>query len=197
MPGQMVHLAAARAFDASGDGLFLVANIAPDFTDSRQIKDYIHLRTAPDRETALRELRGAIDVNNPFELGWLLHLFADWRWDTDVIPSFRDSYTGGGNWFTAYRAELGKLSFSMYRDEPWSREVWAKIRSEQVTNALRDLQKITTVLPVPLELNWYRERVIATHERHRDDTPTLFTADMAHDFASETAERFKQLLIDD
>jgi hypothetical protein len=194
MPGATIHLAAAREFDAGANGLFFIANLAPDFTDAREIKTIIHLRNEPDRASALRALRETIDTENTFELGWLLHLFADWRWDTTVIPDFEANYKGDGSWFIAYRAELGRLSHSMYHNEPWSREVWAKINAEDTRNALRDMRSVTSVLPVPLELDWYREHVLARHARNKDAVPQVFSAAMALEFAAETAKKFREWL---
>ena len=195
MPGAMIHLAVGRAFDADASGLFYVGNLAPDFTDERAIKSVIHLRSAPDREVALRELCGKLDLENAFELGWLLHLFADWRWDSSVVPAFHEGFTGGEDkWFLAYRAELGRLSRSMFHNEPWRREVWERIDAEDVQAALSDMRKVTPVLPVPLELGWYCNRVERRHAMDFDASPELFTAEMALEFAEETAGTFKRWL---
>jgi hypothetical protein len=185
----MIHLAVAHEYDGNGDGLFYFANMAPDYTDARAIKDIIHLRDKPDREAALRELRQTLDLENPFELGWLLHLFTDWQWDTRVIPRYRDAYTGDGNWFLAYRPELGRISFKLFREEPWAREVWEKIGAAE----LNDTYSLTRSLPVPLELGWFARRVRARHERGGDE-PKYFTVEFTENFARETAERFREWL---
>jgi len=194
MPAAMTHLAVARAFDADAGGLFYAGSLAPDYTDERIIKSKIHLRDVDDREKALRELQSGVDLKNTFELGWLLHLFADWRWDTSVIPSFSKEYTGEGSWFVAYRAEIGKLSHSMYHRENWSHEVWGQIDAEPVLEALREMRKVTAVLPVPLELDWYCARVERRHRYNENAMPEVFDADMALGFAAETAKLFKEWL---
>ncbi|MDR1329128.1 MAG: hypothetical protein LBK23_05970 [Oscillospiraceae bacterium] len=192
MPSMMIHLTAAYEYDADGDGLFYFANLAPDYTDARRIKDIIHLRDKPDRLSALAELKSTLDLKNPFELGWLLHLFADSRWDSAVIPKFRDSYPdgdGGEPWFTAYRKEIGRLSFALYRREPWAAEVFAKMSAAE----LDDTRALTGVLPVPLELGWFLERVHMRHERG-GAPPEFFTLEMAEGFARDTARGFKEWL---
>ena len=194
MPGVMIHLATARAFDADGDGMFFVGNLAPDYTDERTIKSAIHLRDTDDRGAAMCALRDRVNKENAFELGWLLHLFADWRWDESVVPAFEKSYMGEGHWFYAYRSELGKLSHSMYHNESWRRDIWARVENTEVQNSLMDMRRVSQVLPVPLELGWYCDRVVRVHERYKDASPELFTAQMALDFAAETAELFMDWL---
>ncbi|MDR3209203.1 MAG: zinc dependent phospholipase C family protein [Oscillospiraceae bacterium] len=186
MPAMMIHLAAAREYAPESDGFFYFGSMAPDYTDARAIKDIIHLRNAESRPDALRELRETIDPANAFELGWLLHLYTDYCWDTDVIPGYRDSFTGEGNWFTEYRLELGRISFSLYRSEPWAADVWARMNALY----LRDMRAVTRTLPVPLELEWFRDRIRARHERG-GSPPDYFTRGLALEFARKTAARFR------
>jgi len=191
MPGQTIHLAVAHAFSPEASGEFYFANMAPDYTDARAIKDIIHLRREPDRHEALCELRERIDRKNDFQFGWLLHLFADWKWDTTVIPEFEKTYAGEDYWFYSYRAELGKLSRLMYRSLPWVPAVWEKIEAADFT----DIYDLSRVLPVPLELNWFREHVKRHHTAvHEDDTPKYFSIDMALTFAEKTAKQFANFI---
>jgi hypothetical protein len=185
----MVHFAVGREYRPEGDGLYLFGNIAPDFTDARAIKDVIHLRDRPDRLTALSELRDAIDIENGFELGWLLHLFADLRWDSELIPKFRDAYRGEGHWFPAYRDEISKLNNWMYQHVGWAREICGRAGAADVSES----RELSRVLPLPLELGWYRNRVLSRPLTRRD-APQVFSGDMAQEFAAETARRFKEWL---
>jgi len=191
MPGQTIHLAVAHAFDPNASGTFYFANIAPDYTDARAIKDIIHLRNKPDRHEALFELRERIDIKNDFQFGWLLHLFADWKWDTTVIPEFEKSYSGKDYWFYAYRSELGRLSRYMYRALTWVPDVWRRIRACDFT----DIYDLCSVLPVPLELQWYSDHVYRLHsEGGAEPPPSVFTLEMALKFAENTAKQFSEFV---
>jgi hypothetical protein len=184
MPAMMMHLAVARAVKPNADGMFFFGNMAPDYIDARDIKDIIHLRNREDRWDALAELRGKIDMTQPFDEGWLLHLFADARWDENVIPHFRDSYVGDDYWFHAYRHALGRASFRLFHNQPWSAEVWEKINSAPI-------EDLRTSLPVPLELTWYRERVYKRHSEGVSEPSPYFPEDMVLKFADETAKLYK------
>ncbi|MDR3310335.1 MAG: hypothetical protein LBS90_03165 [Oscillospiraceae bacterium] len=188
MPGQSIHFAVAHEYMPGGDGLFYFGNIAPDYIDVRAVKDIIHLRVAPDRPGALTALRGTLEPGNLFELGWLLHLFADMCWDNTAYADFAARHGGEDGWFENYRGELGKLSRTLFGTLPWIPGVRAKIESEE----LDDTRALTKVLPVPLELGWYRDHVFRRHLRPREnDAPVELTVEYAERFAAETAEKFR------
>ena len=78
MPSSMIHLLAAHELEPAAPGLFWAGNLAPDYTNDRPVKDRIHLRDAADRIAALTELKHTLRPDDPFERGWLLHLFVDY-----------------------------------------------------------------------------------------------------------------------
>ena len=88
----MIHLQVAYIINANAPDLFWVANFAPDYTNDRALKDEIHLRNESDRMEALGQLKKKINMNDPFEAGWLLHLFVDACWDATMIPAFKKKY---------------------------------------------------------------------------------------------------------
>ena len=190
MPSTMIHLAVAHEIEPEGPGLFWVGNFAPDYTNDRALKDHIHLRDAADRWAALAKLNSELDPANPFERGWLMHLFTDACWDEHFISDFRDWYLASHadeNWFQAYREEIGLDTYYLYHREPWAKEVWRRIERA-------DLDEVATTLPIaPAENRWYRDRVA---ERHASSDPAsaprFFTLDMLEGFRQTTAERYRK-----
>ncbi|MDR0446882.1 MAG: hypothetical protein LBH17_07665 [Oscillospiraceae bacterium] len=187
MPAMMMHLAVARLVRPDGDGLFFSGSMSPDYTDAREIKSYIHLRDRPDRGAALAELRDSLDLSKPFDEGWLLHLFADAIWDVETVPRYEASHTDTSrHWFWAYRSEQGSASHWMYHNMPWSRGVWDRIDSV----SLADTRTLDTPLPVPLELDWYIDRVRRKHSGSAGERSEFFSPEMVEAFAEATAAKY-------
>ena len=190
MPSTMIHLMVARKVEPNGGALFWVGNFAPDCVTEREKKDPLHLRDRADRFQALTELRGALDMGNPLARGWLLHLFVDTCWDARQIGRFRTWYVPlhpGDDWFPAYRAEIARATFWLYRALPWANAVMDEI-------AGAELSKEGKTLPVPLELvDWYRGRVVERHAgSDPESAPWFYEMDGIEAFARETAARYRE-----
>ncbi len=170
MPSPMIHLLVAYEINPEAPDLFWVGNFAPDYTNERHLKDEIHLRNVPDRMEALRQLRKKIAQNNPFEAGWLLHLFVDACWDEIMIPTFQAKYKNNSavqDWFTKYREETILASFYLYHHLDWAASIWAQIIKA-------DLSRISSKLPITQnEAEWYRERVYRRHLESKIDSVSL------------------------
>jgi len=202
MPAAMTHLIAARdylerycgadkAIPESGRGLFYAGNVAPDYIDMRAVKDIIHLRTVTDRLGALKELKDSADPANAFDRGWLLHLFCDLHWDTEVIPKYREAFENSGregSWFLCYRSEQGRSSHRVAHELKWSGEVFNLMRKAD----LSDMRGIGTVMAVPLELNWFIDRVVRRHTHGNTTESDFFTTEFVTSFASRMAESFNE-----
>lgn len=84
----MIHLSVAHEIAPNAQGLFWVGNFAPGYTNDRDFKSRIHLRSEPDRWAALKDLYATINQECPFEQGWFLHLFVDACWDNTYITAY-------------------------------------------------------------------------------------------------------------
>lgn len=192
MPSTMIHLLAAYEISPNAQDLFWVGNFAPDYTNDRQFKDEIHFRNTSDRMEALRQLRKKIDSNNPFESGWLLHLFVDACWDEIMIPAFQQKYKNNSaykDWFIKYREETGLASYYLYHHIDWAPQIWA-----QILNA--DLSIIESELPInQYEIQWYRERVYRKHSESDINSVSLeYSKDRLLDFSRKTAHKYMEWL---
>ncbi|MDP4182577.1 MAG: hypothetical protein Q8942_15995 [Bacillota bacterium] len=188
MPSTMIHLLAAYEINPKALDLFWVGNFAPDFTNDRQLKDEIHFRNASNRMEALNQLRKKIDDNDPFETGWLLHLFVDACWDEIMIPAFQKKYINDGdcqNWFIKYREETSLASYYLYHHSDWAPKIWA-----QILNA--DLSIIKSELPITQnDIEWYRERVYKRHSESDINSVSLeYNAEQLIDFSRKTARKY-------
>ena len=195
MPSTMIHLLTARELlaahniNSEAPGLFWFGNFAPDFTEEREKKDLIHFRTVPDWLEALRQLKDSLDLANPFQLGWLLHLFADLCWDETVFQAFRLKYENAPvqPWFRTYRNEIGLATYYLYHHIDWAPAVFGQIKNT-------DMQDIPAILPVTgEELEQFRDRV---HKKHTESDPASVSSEYSEEmmmrFARATARKFTE-----
>lgn len=192
MPSTMIHLLVAYEINPKAPDLFWVGNFAPDYTNDRQLKDEIHFRNASNRMEALRQLRKKIDNDNPFESGWLLHLFVDACWDEIMIPAFQQKYKNSSafqHWFIKYREETGLASYYLYHHIDWLPQIWA-----QILNA--DLSIIKSQLPITqYEIEWYRDRVYKKHSESNINSVSLeYNEEQLLEFSRKTAHKYMEWL---
>ena len=188
MPSAVIHLLVARQFPGGGDPLFCLGTLAPDYIGRREEKDAIHLRREPDRPQALIRLAETLDRRNPFEMGWLVHLLADLRWDTTVIPAFRAALPPEADWFPLYRRECHRAGYALYHSLPWTREA--------MRGALEaDLTGLRTTLELDLPaLEEFRQTLFRKHEESPPDSRSpAFPPELLDRFARETAAEAARL----
>ena len=189
MPSAMIHLLVASRYPGGEDPLFRLGSLAPDYIGEREKKDAVHLRREPDRAEALKRLAGSLDRNNPFEAGWVLHLLADLRWDTSVIPAYRASLPEGTDWFPLYRRECHRAGYALYRSLPWGRQAMEEVLA-------LDLGSLRTSLALDLPaLEDFRRMLARKHEESPADSASVsFPPELLRRFAEETAAAGRVLL---
>ena len=182
----MIHLLVAYEISPKAPDLFWVGNFAPDYTNDRQLKDEIHFRNVSNRMEALGQLRKITNNNNPFESGWLLHLFVDTCWDEIMITEFQQKYRIQ-DWFVKYREETALASFYLYHHMDWTSKVWAQILKA-------DLSSIPSELPITqCEAEWYRDRLYKRHSDSKMDSVSLeYNEELLLDFSRKTAQKYKE-----
>ncbi len=185
----MIHLLVAREIPGGDAPLFCLGSLAPDYLSRREEKDAVHLRREPDRYQALLRLAEQLDRKDPFEAGWLVHLLADLRWDTEVIPVFRGSLPPEADWFPLYRKECHRAGYALYHSRPWSRKAM-----EDVLEV--DLNALHTGLTIDLPaLEAFRRMLVRKHEESpADSRSTAFPPELLERFARETGAEAASLL---
>ena len=185
----MIHLLTAREIPGGEDPRFLLGSLAPDCFTRREEKDKVQLRLEPDRPLALKRLAERLDLEDPFEAGWLVHLLADLRWDTGVIPVFRASLPEGTDWFPLYRRECHRAGYALYRSLPWSRKAMEDILSVDL-NALQ-----SSLTPDLSALEEFRRMLFGKHEESPADSRSdRFPPELLERFARETAAEAAKLI---
>lgn len=189
MPSAMIHLLAAQEIPGGDAPLFRLGSLAPDYLSRREEKDAVHLRREPDRYQALLRLAERLDRKDPFEAGWLVHLLADLRWDTEIIPVFRDSLPPGADWFPLYRKECHRAGYALYHSKPWSHEAMKDVLEV-------DLNSLRTCLTIDLPaLGEFRRMLVRKHEESpADSRSAAFPPELLERFARETAAEAAVLL---
>ena len=189
MPSAMIHLLVAREIPGGDAPLFRLGSLAPDYLSRREEKDAVHLRREPDRYQALLRLAERLDRKDPFEAGWLVHLLADLRWDTEIIPVFRDSLPPGADWFPLYRKECHRAGYALYHSKPWSHEAMKDVLEV-------DLNSLRTCLTIDLPaLGEFRRMLVRKHEESpADSRSAAFPPELLERFARETAAEAAALL---
>lgn len=189
MPSAMIHLLAAQEIPGGDAPLFRLGSLAPDYLSRREEKDAAHLRREPDRYQALLRLAERLDRKDPFEAGWLVHLLADLRWDTEIIPVFRDSLPPGADWFPLYRKECHRAGYALYHSKPWSHEAMKDVLEV-------DLNSLRTCLTIDLPaLGEFRRMLVRKHEESpADSRSAAFPPELLERFARETAAEAAALL---
>ena len=184
MPSAMIHLLTAKHVQLWDDPYFMLGNIAPDYCGEREAKDALHLRKEANRVGAILKLRSELDLQNPFEAGWLLHLYTDMCWDVNVIPVFQSTFPEETDWFPIYRHEVHLAGYALYHSEAWAREALEAI--ERI-----DLSKIQTSLRIDMEkIASFRALLCEKHrnseaDAHSEAFPPDFTAFFAEITARE------------
>lgn len=187
MPSALIHLQAGRLFSKNAPVEFFVGTLAPDCIKGREDKDRLHLRLSSDREKDLAGLAASWDMNDPFQLGTLLHLYTDWLWDVGPQERHRLSYTGE-TWFTDYRHEISLASCFMYHHAEWAPALFDEmdVCPETKISSLPDYppEKITSYV-------LYTHDWVANHETPSSD---FFTPAVIDDFCRDAAGKFKDFL---
>ena len=133
MPCAMMHLLCARIYDDDAPIAFYIGNEAPDCMDIRELKDVSHFRIyTDDRDQRLSEYARSLDLNDPYQLGVILHLYTDMLWDFGPMKEHKESYCGE-DWFHDYRRQIRLIGTEMYKRFEWSKQLWQDMSTAPVS----------------------------------------------------------------
>ncbi len=189
MPSTMIHLLCAADYAPEMDPVFCVGCIAPDCIDVREFKDHTHFRDIPTeaRPAALRDFARGLDLSDPFLLGTVFHLFADYTWDVGPQKMHRDSYTGE-DWFHDYRREITLAGREIYRTNPWC----GRILDEMVSlpeSAYFSMPEY----PAP-EIKRFLLHARDSASAEGEAGSAFFTRDLFEKYARNTSDEFTRFL---
>ncbi len=189
MPAAMMHLNTALAYRPDADPLFLIGNLAPDCLDIREFKDRTHFRSSKDRKGDLRRLRDDTDMSNDMELGVLLHLFLDYKWDHITENDFREIFFPDGVFrFQYYRGQIHNISACLYYASAENEKMWDTLCAVPMekydTHPLFRGKDIKEYLRVNAEWN---KKVTAVQSE-------VFSPEFVDSFIKRSASQFKDFI---
>jgi len=187
MPSALIHLHAGRILKPKAPAEFFTGTLAPDCIKSREEKDLLHLRLSDDRERDLLKLASEWDMDDPFQLGAMLHLYTDWLWDEGPQTDHKRAYTGN-SWFPDYRHEINLASCHMYHHRAWAPDMF-----EAMISCDNDLLRALPDYP-PEKIKPYIEYTEAWVSTHDTEPSSFFPPRLIDSFCRETAERFSDFL---
>jgi hypothetical protein len=178
----MIHLMAARLVAPDAGPLFYIGSTAPDTVTGRHEKDALHFRDLKDRQPALTAL--AKNTKGEFAEGILLHLYADWKWDTTILQGYIRKM--GEDWFSSYRGELSIAGSHAFHSTPWAERVWAAMDAAdpgaygESPHAVKE------------NIKGFIGRNYIWHRENRLGPSIFFPPDMIEDFVCKTAKEYIQ-----
>lgn len=128
MPSTMIHLMLAQKLSPKSSPEFFIGNIAPDAIAVRKNhhfshKDKLHFRKSSTRLKDIETLAESLNMQSPYCVGYIMHLFLDMHWDADCMQPFIADYKSS-NWVIPYRTEISKASAFMYHNDKSLRSIW-------------------------------------------------------------------------
>jgi hypothetical protein len=183
----MIHLLTAYKYNPNGSAQFWIGSVAPDLISERTEKDKTHFRDRLDRPSALMDLAQTMDLNNDLNKGILLHLIADYYWDTGAMQNFIENWKDG-SWFLPYRQEIALAGAWLFHHKDWSKKVWNEMLEYPISNC-KDKHGIITG-----DLNAFINRSYKWHSESDIGPSQYFTPDFVEEFTSRVALDFKEWL---
>lgn len=183
----MIHWYSAYLYAPEADAAFFAGNNAPDTIGDRLFKDRFHFRDVPDRKEALKEWARAHDLNDPYTLGFLLHLYTDILWDDGPQAELRTSTDN--SWFKPYRAAIHRASCKLYRDLPWAQQLWDSVL------AWTDQQPDEIRLGIPMSsVNFFLHKTYKWHNEANPEDYGYYTRPQIEQFSISAVSSFKDWL---
>ena len=188
MPCAMMHLVCAKLYDNDADPAFYIGNEAPDCMDIREIKDKSHFRIyTDDREERLTEFARTLDLNDPYQLGVLLHLYVDMLWDQGPMTEHKRNYKGD-DWFHDYRWQIRLIGTHIYKNVDWSKDIWEDMC--EVDESRYSSLELFPSEKIKRYLVFNRDR-----DRSKETVPSPdFPPKLVNDFCIEAVQKFKLYL---
>ena len=188
MPSTGIHLLVAHTLKPNASEYYWIGNFAPDYSNSKEVRNNLHLRNTVDHWDALEKLYLQIDKNNDFDIGWFTHLFVDTCWDEIEQNEHKNWFMSlnlDDNWYAHYREEIGIISYYLYNNLPWSKNIWKIIEKSQINKIITSLS-----FSVP-ELEEYRDQIVNKHsESSSEQIPTFFSLNDIINLTNNIAEKF-------
>jgi len=186
----MIHLLLAYKINPTACGLFFLGSFAPDTFDTRrgdikEAKNKNHFRSEHDMDVAgmdaaLKKFYTEIDKNNPFHMGYFVHLICDMWW-YEYLQNHLDWYENIGN-------EYRIAGVWIRRNLNWVNDVFHKMKlcADDFQSPIPD--------PTNEEIIMYKNNLISptlrANDNKADGNPSkILTPEFLETYSNEIAER--------
>ena len=180
MPSSMPHLIVAKKVNPNASIDFYIGNLAPDANREREKRDEVHFENAPDMETALKEF--ALKADNNYLKGFLLHLYADWKWKNKYLVDFINKING--RWHPLYIDEIGKITSYAFHNTEWAYSLYEQLEHWDSTGFVENesITKENIKEFITRSKKWQIENKL--------EPSTEFPPPLIEKFANDTADDF-------
>ncbi|MCL2386559.1 MAG: hypothetical protein FWC89_03310 [Defluviitaleaceae bacterium] len=196
MASTMIHLYLANKINPDGCGLYFMGSFAPDTFDNnrsdvRMAKIKNHFRDTPSgnaEEAEIIKFYSQIDKDNPFHVGYFVHLLCDLWWHIAIDKIAGDSGDRQG-WYANLKNEYRVSGIWIRRNMPWVDDVFRKMES-----CMNDFQSPTPD-PTSEEIINYTKGLVSPSLRESDKNSdgkpsTILTPAFLESYSNEIAKRY-------
>lgn len=188
MPSTMIHLLLSHKIAPDAPVEYHIGNIAPDGISTREnyhfkLKDALHFRGSANRLQDIEDLSHTLDMNDPFNEGYITHLYFDMHWDRDCTDKFVREYQDG-HWFPAYRRHISLAAAFLYHEAEYLRTTWHQmVQYDQPLD--HNVQSVTQD-----EIMTFIHHTDYWVQRSSPDPSDIFVPDFVHRYTDEIAEQY-------
>lgn len=188
MPSSMMHLLLAKKIHNSYPIEFFIGSIAPDAIAIRENytfadKNKLHFRNSNIRLDDIYNLAKTVDMNDPFQEGYILHLFFDAYWDNDCIMKYIRDF-GEDGWFRRYRNEISRAGSWIYHNDAEIAEIWDNMFAFNKT-----IEKIVQGITQD-EITGFINRNYAWHRDNKLEPSSAFTPVFIIDYIDMIKDKY-------
>jgi len=179
MPGGSIHLLVAKKVNSNASIDFYMGNLAPDANYDKEKKNKVHFGYTSDI-TDLKNL--AIEVNNDYLKGFLLHLFVDLKWNTTHLADFINKTSG--RWYPLYDIEKKKMTSFAFHNSEWAYSLYEQLGKWNYANFVETefIKKENIAEYIARNIKWFNENNLEESLVFPQALIEKFTSDTASDF---------------
>lgn len=184
MPVSMIHLSVAKKMNPDASIAFYVGNLAPDAARDGDIKQKAHLYHLPDREEALRKF--ALNANNDYLKGFLLHLFADTKFHAFWNENTPMPYQEGKEFWAKYMEENRRINSYVYYNTEWANSLFKEMENWDYSRYIET--EFIVKDDIKRFISWDHEQLM----KNRLDSSSVFPPPLIEKLVNDTVEDFSK-----
>ena len=189
MPSTMIHLLMAQKVKPHGHTEYFIGNIAPDAIVMRDnyhfaFKDKLHFRGSENRIKDIEKLAREIDIQSPYNEGYIMHLFLDMHWDADCMKPYIAGRQGI-EWVRPYHTEITKASSWLINHHADLQRIWKDmvIYDKNLSNVIQGVEY--------WEAKNYCTHTDKWYETYQAVPSDVYTPEFVDEYTGRIADEYK------